>query len=67
MTDIEKLEMARYYEWLEDDVRHIVKKYSRIMGWEVPELDEEKGMKLIFEAMHHALARVEGSYKTKRE
>ena len=33
------------------------------MGWEVPELDEEKGIKLIFQAMHHALAKVEGAYK----
>ncbi len=33
------------------------------MGWEVPELDEEKGIKLIFQAMHHTLAKVEGGYE----
>ena len=38
-----------------------------LMRWEVPELDEEKGMKLIFQAMHDALAKIEGAYKIKRE
>lgn len=58
MTDIEKLEIARYYYELEDDVRHIVKKYHRIMGWEVPELDEQTARKFILEAMEKALNKV---------
>jgi hypothetical protein len=60
MTDIEQIEMARYYRELEDDMRHMVKKYGRIMGWEVPELDEDQARKLILQAMHKALAEVEG-------
>ena len=59
MTDIEKIEMARYYGELEDDLRHMVKKYCRIMGWEVPELDEQEARKLIFEALRDALTKVE--------
>ena len=62
MTDIEKLEIARYYYELEDDVRHIVKKYHRIMGWEVPELDEQTASKFILEAMQKALNKVKDDY-----
>jgi len=60
MADIEKLEMARYYSELEDDMRHLLKKYCRIMGWEVPELDERKAREAILAAMQQALARVGG-------
>ncbi len=60
MAYIEKLEMARYYCELEDDMRHLLKKYCRIMGWEVPELDERKARESILAAMHEALAKVGG-------
>ena len=59
MTSVEKIELARYYSELEDDLRHMVKKYCRIMGWEVPELDEQEARKLLFSAIHDALAKVE--------
>jgi hypothetical protein len=59
MTDIEKLEMARYRAELEDDLRHLVKKYCRIMSWEVPELDEGRAEQLLFSAIHDALAKLE--------
>ena len=59
MTEVEKIQMERYYAELEDDVRHILKKYSRIMGWSVPDLDEQAGRKLILEALRKALAKVE--------
>ena len=61
MTDIETIEMTRYYGELEDDLRHMVKKYCRIMAWEVPEVDEEKARKLILEGLHAALAKLEGT------
>jgi hypothetical protein len=60
MTDIEKIEMTRYYSEPEDDLRHMVTKYCPIMGWEVPELDEEKARALIIKSLHQALAKVEG-------
>ena len=59
MSDVEKIQMERYYAELEDDLRHIVRKYSRIMGWGVPDLDEQAGRQLILEALHKALAKVE--------
>ena len=61
MTDIETIEMARYHGELEDDLRHMVKKYCRIMAWEVPEVDEEKARKLILEGLHEALTKLEGT------
>jgi hypothetical protein len=59
MATIEEIEMGRYARELEDDLRHLVKKYSRIMGWEVPDLDEKAARRLIFEAMRSSVARVE--------
>lgn len=59
MTSPEKVQMERYESELEDDMRHILKKYSRIMGWGIPELDERAARRLILEAMRQALAKVE--------
>jgi hypothetical protein len=59
MAAIEEVEMGRYAQELEDDVRHLVKKYCRIMGWDVPDLDEQAARRLIFEALHASVARVE--------
>lgn len=59
MPGTEEIQMERYYGELEDDLRHIVKKYGRIMGWGVPELDEAAARKLILKAMHQALAKIE--------
>jgi hypothetical protein len=59
MTSPENIQMDRYNNELEDDIRHILKKYSRIMGWGIPELDEGAARRLILEAMRRALAKVE--------
>jgi hypothetical protein len=59
MASIEQVEMARYRAELEDDVRHLVKKYCRIMGWDVPDLDETAARGLIFQAMRAALDKAE--------
>lgn len=61
MTQIEKVQMARYLGELEDDMNHILRKYCRIMGWDIPELDEQDARALILKAMHDALAKVEQS------
>jgi hypothetical protein len=55
MADLEHVEINRYRRELEHDVRHLVKKYCRIMSWEVPELDEAEASKLIFLALRQAL------------
>ena len=60
MANVEQIEMSRYYGELEEDLRHMVGKYCRIMGWDVPELDESEARKLILAAMREALAKVEG-------
>lgn len=59
MADLEQVEIQRYRRELEHDVRHLVKKYCRIMSWEVPELDEAQADKLIFQALRAALDEVE--------
>jgi len=47
MTDVEKIEMARYHREILDDMRHLPKKYHRIMEWEVPDVDEQETRTLI--------------------
>jgi hypothetical protein len=59
MTSPESIQMERYSSELEDDIRHILKKYSRIMGWGIPELNEATARRLILESMRSALAKVE--------
>lgn len=59
MAGLEQIEITRYRQELVDDVRHLVGKYSRIMGWEVPELDEKEARRLIFDALRSALDQVE--------
>lgn len=61
MASIEQVEMARYQKELEDDVSHLVKKYCRIMGWEVPELDEKAARELIFKSLRAALDKAEAA------
>jgi hypothetical protein len=55
MADLAQVEIQRYQQELEHDVRHLVKKYCRIMSWEVPELDEAEANRLIFGALREAL------------
>jgi hypothetical protein len=59
MANIEEIEMARYSAEIQDDVRHLVNKYGRIMGWEVPDLDEKAARALILQALRDALVQVE--------
>jgi hypothetical protein len=58
MATIEEVEMGRYAKELEDDVRHLVKKYCRIMGWDIPDLDEQAARRLIIEALQASVTRV---------
>jgi hypothetical protein len=58
MATIEEIEISRYTKELEEDVRHLVKKYSRIMGWDVPDLDEQAARRLILDALQASVARV---------
>ncbi|MBK5970430.1 MULTISPECIES: hypothetical protein [Thiorhodovibrio] len=58
MAELEEIEMSRYRDELAHDLRHLVKKYCRIMAWEVPELDETQANRLIVDAMRTALVDV---------
>jgi hypothetical protein len=64
MANLEQIEIGRYHDELVHDVRHLVKKYCRIMAWEVPELDEAKAGELIFQALKDALGDVEQEQST---
>jgi hypothetical protein len=59
MATIEEIEMGRYAQELEDDVRHLVRKYSRIMAWDIPDLDEQAARRLILAALRSSVTRVE--------
>jgi hypothetical protein len=59
VSDLEKIEMARYRREVVEDMRHMVAKYSRIMEWDVPEVDEGEARALVLTAIREALAQVE--------
>ena len=58
MAEFEQIALERYAKELEDDMRHLLKKYGRMMGWNVPELDEEKARELILASMQDALSAI---------
>ena len=59
MTDSEEIAIERYATELEDDMRHLLNKYCRMMGWNVPELDEAKARGLILASMQDALRKIQ--------
>ena len=60
MSDIENIEMERYHREIVEDLRHMVKKYIRIMEWDVPDaVDEGATRALIMKSLKSALAEVE--------
>jgi hypothetical protein len=59
MTDVEKIELARYHREIVEDIRHMLKKYHRIMEWDVPDVDERESRALVLRALREALAEVE--------
>lgn len=59
MSDVEKIELARYHREIVEDIRHMLKKYHRIMEWDVPEVGESESRALVLRALREALAEVE--------
>ena len=59
MSEIEQVQIDRYYGELEDDLRHLIKKYCRIMGWSIPDLNVQESRKLILDSIHKALNKIE--------
>ncbi len=64
MTDIQNIEIERYHDKIVKDLRHVIEKYREIMAWDVPENDPVEADRLIFQAIHTALAEIEQSQKT---
>jgi hypothetical protein len=59
MSDVQNIEIERYYAKIVKDLRHLVEKYREIMAWDVPENDPVEADRLIFQAIHTALAEIE--------
>ena len=64
MTDVQNIEIERYHDKIVKDLRHVIEKYREIMAWDVPENDPVEADRLIFQAIHTALAEIEQSQKT---
>ena len=59
MSDIQETEINRYHKRIVKDMRHLIERYREIMAWDVPENDPVEADKLIFKAVHEALAEIE--------
>jgi len=55
----ERIEIARYHREIVEDLQHMLKKYVRIMEWDVPDVDETDARGLVMQALKSALAEVE--------
>ena len=61
MGDSEKIEIARYHREIVEDLQHMLKKYVRIMEWDVPDVDEKQARGLVMQALKASLAEVEAA------
>lgn len=60
MSEIEKIELARYHKEIVSDIEHMLKKYRRIMEWDIPDVDEQEVQALVARTIKEALAEVLG-------
>lgn len=58
MPDLEEIDIARYRAEIARDMTHLVGKYCRILGWEIPEVDDQEAKRVVLQAMQEALAQV---------
>jgi hypothetical protein len=63
MSDVQNIEIERYHDKITEDLRKVVEKYREIMAWDVPDNDTVEADRLIFQAIHSALAEIEKSSK----
>ena len=59
MANLEEIDLSRYRREIDEDLRHMVTKYCRIIEWEVPEADEERTKALILGAIKASFAEIE--------
>ncbi len=58
MTDMQHIEINRYKDEIIDDVKQLIEKYRKAMDWDIPENDDKKSDRVIFEAIETALAQI---------
>ncbi len=63
MADMEQIELTRHHGQIVKDVEHLLKKYIRIMEWDVPEADEGKARSLVLDALQDAVKEVEAQVR----
>jgi hypothetical protein len=63
MSDVQNIEIERYHDKITEDLRKVVEKYREIMAWDVPDNDTVEADRLIFQAIHSAVAEIEKSSK----
>lgn len=59
MSEVQNIEIERYQGRIAKDMRHMIERYREIMAWDVPENNPVEADRLIFEAIHAALAEIE--------
>lgn len=55
MGESEHIEIARYQREILEDLQHMLKKYVRIMEWDVPDVEEADSRRLVLQAIESAL------------
>ncbi|WP_456374593.1 hypothetical protein [Thiolapillus sp.] len=65
MTDVQKMEIGRYREEIEEDVRKLVDKYLSIADWDIPENDEKRSIDYILFAIRENLEKIENEWRNK--
>ena len=58
MSDMQHIEINRYKDEIIDDVKQLIEKYRKAMDWDIPENDDKKSDKVIFQAIEAALAQI---------
>ncbi len=63
MTDIQELEIGRYRDELDEDVKKLVDKYLSIADWDIPENDEKRTVEIILRQIRKSLDDVAREWK----
>ena len=59
MSEMQQIEITRYHDRIVKDMQHLIERYREIMAWDIPENDPTEADRLIFKAVHAALAEIE--------
>jgi predicted nuclease of restriction endonuclease-like RecB superfamily len=64
MSQMQEIEINRYYNRIVKNMSHLIERYREIMAWDIPENDPVEADKLIFKAIHNALEELEKASKS---